>query len=151
MSRSVPASPSGRLPGLRRTHRLYARQHVVEFARTNRTDQRVDQRRQLVLRRHGDAGLPLLKLDRLGAVEDGHHDAAGRVDAPPRPDTLLLLYLPALIALSGPTLGPPNVGGVCEQGLLLLETLDELGPSVSDRIVASGRDCSEREDSSGSA
>ncbi|MGE5770569.1 MAG: hypothetical protein ACM3Z4_00760 [Hyphomicrobiales bacterium] len=95
------------------------------------TDQRVDQRRQLVPRRHGDAGLASLELDRPGTVVDGHHEAAGGVDAPPGPHALLLLDLPALVALSGPALDSSDIGGVGQEGLLLRQALDELGPRLA--------------------
>ena len=136
---------SGRLLGLGRAHRLHPRQQVVQLAGLRGADQAVDQRRQLVPRRHGDARLALLELDRSGAVEDREHDAAGTVGAPPGPDPLLLLDLPARVALAGPALGLSDVGGVGQQRLLLLEALDQLGPAVGDGVVGTRGNCGEGE------
>ena len=56
-----------------------SRLQLVELARPSAADRRVDERRELVLRGHRDAGLALLELDRLGAVEHREHQllAAG--------------------------------------------------------------------------
>src|SRR5450631_1905993 len=110
---------SGRLAGLRRANRLHPRQQVVQLTGLRGADQAVDQRRQLFPRRHGDAGLVLLELDRSGAVEDREDDVAGTVGAPPGSDALLLLDLPAIFALSCPALGLADVGRVGQQRLLL--------------------------------
>src|SRR5450631_1275801 len=136
---------SGRLAGLRRANRLHPRQQVVQLTGLRGADQAVDQRRQLVPRRHGDAGLVLLELDRPGAVEDREDDVAGTVGAPPWPDPLLLLDLPALVALAGPALGLPDVRGVGQEGLLLDQALDELGPPAGDWVLAAGRNGGERQ------
>jgi len=69
----------------------------------------------------------------------------GGVGAPPGPDPLSLLDLPALVALARPALDDADVGGVGQEGLLLLEALDELGPAAGDGVLASGRDGGEGE------
>ena len=67
----MPGPGSGRLAGLGRAHRLARGRHqAVQLAGLGRADQRVDERRQLVPGRDGDAGLAPLELDRLGAVVD---------------------------------------------------------------------------------
>ena len=139
----VPATP----PSLTwaRADRLDAGQQLVELAGLDGRDEAVDQRRQLVLRRHRDAGLALLELDGPGAVVDRHDQAARAVGAPPGPDLLLLLDLPALVALAGPALDDADVGGVGEQRLLLLEALGELVAAGGDRVVSAGGDGGEGE------
>jgi hypothetical protein len=119
---------------------------LVQLAGPGRIDQRVDERRQLVPRGHGDGRLALLELDRLGAVIDAHHELPGGVGAPPGSHGLLLLDLAPLVALARPPLGDAHVRGVLEQEPLLLEAADELGPAVGDRVVAAGRQVREGED-----
>jgi hypothetical protein len=98
-------------------------------------DQGIDHRRQLVLGRDDDAGLALLELDGLGPELDGHHDLAGRVGLPPGPDRLLLgRGLPLPVDL-GPSLDGPNVVGIFQEQLLLLQPGDELSSTSLHGIV----------------
>jgi hypothetical protein len=63
------------------------------------------------------------------------HDLSRRVRLPPGPDGLLLSDgLPLAIDL-GPSLDGPDVVGIFEEELLLLQLGDELGPARLDGIV----------------
>jgi hypothetical protein len=110
-------------------------EQLVQLPGPDSRDQGVDHRRQLVLGRDDDAGLALLELDGLGPELDGHHDLSSGVGLPPGPDRLLFggsLPLPVHL---GPSLDGPNVVGVLQEQLLLLQLRDELGPALLDRIV----------------
>lgn len=137
---------SGAFAQLGRADRLaHARHQLVELARPCRADQRVDGRGKFVLRRDRDAGLALLELDRLRAVEHGQHKVATRVRSPPGAHALLLLDLAPLVALAGPALDGAHVGRVLQEGLLLLQPLGELGSTADDGVVRARRDAGESE------
>jgi hypothetical protein len=109
---------------------------VIQLAGADGSDERVDQGRELLLRADDDAGLALLELDGLGSELDGHDDLTGRVGLPPGPDRLLFgggLTLPVDL---GPPLYGPDVVGVFQQQLLLLQLGHELGPAHMDGVVA---------------
>jgi hypothetical protein len=137
------SSSLARLPdrsGLRRLAEV-----VVQLPGTHGRDQSVDQSGELLLRADDDAGLALLELDRLGSELDGHDDLTGRVRLPPGPDGLLLGGgLPFTVDL-GPSLDGPDVVGVLQEQLLLLELRNELGSTSLDRIVPGLGDGGERE------
>jgi hypothetical protein len=84
------------------------REHLIVFAGCRRRDQRVDERRQLFLRRHGDAGFAFLKL---GACS--RSGPTSRCRQPNRSatwsDLLLLLDLPFFAVLLDSSLDHPEI------------------------------------------
>jgi len=144
---SLPASRlSSGFPGLPdRSGLRRLAEEVVQFTRTDGGDQRVDKRRELVLRADDDPGFALLELDGLGPELDGHDYLTGRVGLPPGPDGLLLCGgLPLAVDL-GPSLDGPDVVGVLQELLLLLQPGDELGPAHLDGVVGGLRQGGEGE------
>jgi hypothetical protein len=110
-------------------------EQLVQLPGPDSRDQGIDHRRELVLGRDDDAGLTLLELDGLGPELDRHNDLSGRVSLPPGPDRLLLgRGLPLPVDL-GPSLDGPNVVGILQEQLLLLQLGDELGSASLDGIV----------------
>jgi len=110
-------------------------EQLVQLAGPDGRDHGVDHRRQLVLRRDDDAGLAPLELDGPGPELDRHHNLARRVCLPPGADGLLLGDgLPLAVDL-GPSLDGPDVIGVFQEQLLLLQPADELGSAQLDGIV----------------
>jgi hypothetical protein len=101
--------------------------------------------RELLLGADRDAGLALLEIDGPGPELDRHHYLSGRVRLPPRPDRLLLGGSLSLAVDLGPSLDGPDVVGILQEQLLLLQLRDELGPTSMDRIVPGLRDGGERE------
>ena len=77
----------------------------------------------------------LLELDGLCPKLDGHHDLSDRVRFPPGPDGLLLGHgLPLAVDLD-PPLDGPDVVGVLQEQLLLLQLRNKLGSTRLDGIV----------------
>jgi hypothetical protein len=85
-------------------------------------------------------GLALLELDRLRSELHRHHDLSGRVGLPPRADGLLLGDGLALAVDLRPPLGGPDVVGVLQEQLLLLQLGDEIGPPDLDDVVVGLRE-----------
>jgi hypothetical protein len=110
-------------------------EQVVHLPGPDCRDQGIDHRRQLILGRDDDAGLALLELDGLGPELYRHYDLSGRVGLPPGSNSLLLgggLSLPVHLC---PSLDGPDVVGILQEQLLLLQFRDELGPALLDGVV----------------
>jgi hypothetical protein len=107
---------------------------IVQLPGSDGRDQCIDHRRQLVLGPDDDARLALLEFDGLGSELDGHHDLSRRVGLPPGPNGLLLGDGLPLASHLAPPLCGPDVAGILQELLLLLQFGGEFDPTLLDRI-----------------